>query len=55
MQHILNIRPKNTRKKDDQDLGPMLPDTRDLLAEFYIEHNKELARVLENDAYLWKD
>ncbi|KAM9847580.1 carbohydrate sulfotransferase 15-like [Aulostomus maculatus] len=45
----------NTRRAEDRDLGPMLPATRDLLREFYQPFNHKLARVLDNEAFLWRN
>jgi len=36
----------------DQD--PMLPETRELLRDFYAPYNKLLAKLLNNDGFLWE-
>ena len=33
----------------------LLPKTRTMLERFYSEHNRALARLLDNDAFLWED
>ncbi|XP_041866788.1 carbohydrate sulfotransferase 15-like [Melanotaenia boesemani] len=43
----------NTRRAKDRKLGPMLPTTWNFLSKFYQPFNEELARVLNNNAFLW--
>ncbi|XP_076466182.1 carbohydrate sulfotransferase 15-like [Babylonia areolata] len=45
----------NTRKMKDRDVGPMLDRTRQALHEFYQPHNQLLARLLQDQRFLWKD
>ena len=33
----------------------LLPKTRKMLERFYSDHDRELARLLDNDAFLWED
>ena len=35
--------------------GPMLPETEQLLRDFFTDKNKELADLLNDEKYLWKD
>uniref|UniRef100_A0A8C5QZ07 Sulfotransferase n=1 Tax=Leptobrachium leishanense TaxID=445787 RepID=A0A8C5QZ07_9ANUR len=44
----------NSRRPDDRSLGPMLPQTRQILKDFYHPYNKGLARLLADIAYLWE-
>lgn len=44
----------NTRRPADKSLGPMLPITKDLLRRFYRPFNQKLAKVLQNDSFLWE-
>ncbi|XP_041483058.1 carbohydrate sulfotransferase 15-like [Lytechinus variegatus] len=44
---------ENTRSPDKLSLGPMLPETQQLLDEFYAPFNRELARMLGDERYLW--
>nr|XP_054770949.1 carbohydrate sulfotransferase 15-like [Lytechinus pictus] len=46
---------ENTRSPDKLSLGPMLPETQQLLDEFYAPFNRELARMLGDERYLWDD
>ncbi|KDD75062.1 hypothetical protein H632_c895p1 [Helicosporidium sp. ATCC 50920] len=34
---------------------PMLPETRQILETFYAPYNRQLAKSLKNDAFLWED
>ncbi|XP_041485502.1 carbohydrate sulfotransferase 15-like isoform X2 [Lytechinus variegatus] len=43
----------NRRKVRDRALGPMLPMTRQLLDEFYRPCNEDLAKLLNDENYLW--
>lgn len=45
----------NTRRAADTTLGPMLPATKKLLRDFYQPFNQKLAKVLDNNAFLWSD
>ena len=31
------------------------PDTRKMLEDFYSQHNEELARILSDEAFTWRD
>ncbi|KAJ8250306.1 hypothetical protein COCON_G00222280 [Conger conger] len=43
----------NTRRPADKSLGPMLPVTKEILRDFYTPFNEKLAKVLNNDSFLW--
>lgn len=45
----------NTRKPEDQKLGGMRPETRELLRDFYEPYNQQVAQILRNTKFLWKD
>ncbi|CAH2322833.1 carbohydrate sulfotransferase 15 [Pelobates cultripes] len=44
----------NSRRPEDCNLGPMLPQTRQMLKDFYRPYNQRLAEMLANNAYLWE-
>ena len=44
----------NERSKKNEHVGPMLAKTRKLLDEFYEPHKRELAKLLNDDRFLWK-
>ncbi|XP_021375434.1 carbohydrate sulfotransferase 15-like [Mizuhopecten yessoensis] len=46
---------KNSRKKKGSDTRDMLPETRSLLTEFYQPYLVQLADLLGDERYLWKD
>lgn len=46
---VSQVRNKNTKKKE------MLPETRQILEEFYRPFNEKLADVLNDKRWLWKD
>ncbi|KAG5831166.1 hypothetical protein ANANG_G00300930 [Anguilla anguilla] len=43
----------NTRRPADKNLGPMLPVTKEILQDFYSPFNEKLAKVLNNDSFMW--
>ncbi|XP_008312809.1 carbohydrate sulfotransferase 15 isoform X2 [Cynoglossus semilaevis] len=45
----------NTRKPADKNLGPMLSTTKKILQEFHTPFNMKLAKVMNNDSFLWKN
>ncbi|KAF1373744.1 hypothetical protein PFLUV_G00242130 [Perca fluviatilis] len=45
----------NTRRTSDKNLGPMLPITEEILRDFYMPFNEKLAKVLQNDSFLWEN
>ncbi|XP_062927933.1 carbohydrate sulfotransferase 15 [Mobula hypostoma] len=51
---IINNPASNTRRPKDKSLGPMLPETRKILEEFYRPFNEQLALLLNNDSFLWE-
>jgi hypothetical protein len=51
---IRNIPHQNVQKAKKAKIS-MLPKTRTLLNKFYAPYNAELASLLNNTAYLWKD
>ncbi|XP_051883528.1 carbohydrate sulfotransferase 15-like [Pristis pectinata] len=51
---IINNPASNTRRPKDKSLGPMLPETRRILEEFYRPFNKKLALLLNDDSFLWE-
>lgn len=53
MAHVLELKVSNPRRSADRSVGPMLPETREFLREFYQPFNRKLASVLENKAFLW--
>lgn len=42
------------RNKHYIDIGPIRNDTRSILKEFYAEFNADLAALLQDDSFLWK-
>ncbi|XP_066278396.1 carbohydrate sulfotransferase 15-like isoform X1 [Branchiostoma lanceolatum] len=50
---IFGFTKRNSRKKNDLRLGPMLLKTRRLLNEFYGPHNRRLAALLDDERFLW--
>ncbi|XP_078669303.1 carbohydrate sulfotransferase 15-like isoform X1 [Branchiostoma floridae x Branchiostoma belcheri] len=50
---IFGLHKRNSRKKNDLRLGPMLPKTRQILNEFYGPHNRRLASLLDDERFLW--
>ncbi|EPY78200.1 carbohydrate sulfotransferase 15 [Camelus ferus] len=44
----------NARRPEDRNLGPMWPVTQRILQDFYGPFNTQLARVLADEAFLWK-
>lgn len=44
----------NERKPRNKRIGGMLPETRELLTSFYQPFNEDLAKLLQNEKYLWK-
>ncbi|XP_062523258.1 carbohydrate sulfotransferase 15-like isoform X2 [Corticium candelabrum] len=56
MQQILNKTVQNQGDKlMKEKTGPMLLETRKLLGEFYAPYNRQLAKLLNDEAYLWND
>ncbi|XP_024152248.1 carbohydrate sulfotransferase 15 [Oryzias melastigma] len=56
LEAALTKRPmSNTRRAQDRNLGPMLPATRSLLSRFHQPFNYELARLLNSEAFLWRE
>ncbi|XP_042192529.1 carbohydrate sulfotransferase 15 isoform X1 [Callorhinchus milii] len=51
---IINKPASNTRRPKDKSLGPMLPETRMILEEFYGPFNEKLALLLDDNSFLWK-
>uniref|UniRef100_A0A3P9H9Y6 Sulfotransferase n=1 Tax=Oryzias latipes TaxID=8090 RepID=A0A3P9H9Y6_ORYLA len=45
----------NTRRPADKNLGPMMAITKEILREFYTPFNAKLAKVLQNDSFLWEN
>ncbi|KAF6719305.1 Carbohydrate sulfotransferase 15 [Oryzias melastigma] len=45
----------NTRRPADKNLGPMLAITKEILRDFYTPFNAKLAKVLQNDSFLWEN
>ncbi|XP_036402642.1 carbohydrate sulfotransferase 15-like [Megalops cyprinoides] len=45
----------NTRRPADKSLGPMLPITKEILRDFYSPFNQKLAKVLNNDSFMWEN
>ncbi|XP_078587473.1 carbohydrate sulfotransferase 15-like isoform X1 [Branchiostoma floridae x Branchiostoma japonicum] len=50
---IFGFNKRNSRKKNDLRLGPMLPKTRRILDDFYGPHNHRLASLLDDERFLW--
>ncbi|KAM9324840.1 carbohydrate sulfotransferase 15 [Gastrophryne carolinensis] len=51
---ITHKQASNSRRPADCSLGPMLPQTRQLLRDFYQPYNQKLAQMLSNSDFLWK-
>lgn len=45
----------NSRREQDRKIGRMLPETRALLTSYYHKYNVQLAKLLDDDSFLWKD
>lgn len=45
----------NTRSKSDKEVGDMLPETRQLLQDFYWPYNEELGKLLGQEFNYNKD
>ncbi|RUS86305.1 hypothetical protein EGW08_005949 [Elysia chlorotica] len=54
MERIANLPKAFEKSASSKSLGPMLPETRELLDNFYSRYNQRLATRLDNPAYLWK-
>lgn len=51
---LVNSKPAwNTRRAEDKPLGDMLPETKELLREFYWPFNVKLASVLDDEGFHW--
>ena len=44
---------QNTRRKEDRQLGQMMPETRRLLEDFHRPYNVRLADLLDDQRFLW--
>ncbi|KAE8590172.1 hypothetical protein XENTR_v10017967 [Xenopus tropicalis] len=44
----------NSRRPEDCSLGPMYPQTKQLLRNFYRPYNQRLSQLLRDDAFLWE-
>ena len=44
----------NERSKSNENIGPMLNKTRALLEQFYLPHKIQLAKLLDDDIFLWQ-
>ena len=44
----------NERRLKDRGVGPMFPETRRLLEEFFRPCNEDLAKLLNDDRFLWR-
>ncbi|KAJ8022155.1 Carbohydrate sulfotransferase 15 [Holothuria leucospilota] len=55
MDEIMKLENSRVRPRQDDDLGPMLKETKELLDQFYEPFNKDLAKLLNDDDYLWSD
>ncbi|KAG8551419.1 hypothetical protein GDO81_004102 [Engystomops pustulosus] len=51
---VIHKQASNSRRPEDCNLGPMLPQTRQLLTHFYRPYNRKLAEVLADRAYMWE-
>ncbi|XP_078420954.1 carbohydrate sulfotransferase 15-like [Cetorhinus maximus] len=51
---IINNPASNTRRPKDKSLGPMLPETRRILEDFYRPFNEKLSMLLNDDSFLWE-
>ncbi|XP_069755845.1 carbohydrate sulfotransferase 15 [Narcine bancroftii] len=51
---IIDRPASNTRNPKDKNIGPMLPETRRILKDFYRPFNEKLALVLNDDSFLWE-
>ena len=45
----------NKRNPAERRLGDMWNETRKLLTEYYSSYNEKLAKLLEDDRFLWSD
>jgi N-acetylgalactosamine 4-sulfate 6-O-sulfotransferase len=55
MRHMLAIEPQNQGSSlMKEKTGVMLDETRKVLGEFYGPYNEQLARLLDDEGYLWK-
>ena len=44
----------NERKPRNKKIGVVLPETKELLTSFYQPFNEDLAKLLQDEKYLWK-
>ncbi|XP_076461709.1 carbohydrate sulfotransferase 15-like [Babylonia areolata] len=54
-QTVMKLPKANTRRRDDRKLGSMLPETRQMLNDFYRPHNRQLAEILQDPRFLWEE
>lgn len=54
MDKITNLPRVFEKTTNAKNLGPMMPETRDLLNNFYRRYNRRLSARLNNSAYLWQ-
>lgn len=45
----------NVRKDEDKKLGGMHEDTRTMLEDFYHRYNEDLAAMLSDTRFVWRD
>ena len=55
MQSLFGSTRANRRRDSDKNLGPMLPETRELLEEYYRPFNHRLVELLGDEKYYWND
>lgn len=46
---------RNEHNKNTKNIGDMLPQTRKRLKNFYQKYNNDLAELLNDTKFLWKD
>lgn len=49
MTQICEVRPAETKSQEDEKVGDMLPETFELLTEFYRPYNEKLVELLGDD------
>lgn len=55
MRFILHVENAGVRSSKDKEIGPMLPETKELLDEYFETFNEDLVNLLGDEKYSWKD
>ena len=55
LKHEICKKEKKFVNKNKANYGPMLPETKQLLQDFFRDKNRELSDLLNNERFLWKE